>query len=274
MSAWHGAVPPDLPKIGVAGWVRVLLRGLALCLVIYGGLVLLLLLRLVEAPLRGPVRPVTPWITRFVCRTALVIIGMRLRVSGRPMRGRGALVANHGSWIDIFALNACDRVYFVAKAEVAGWPGVGWLARATGTIFIRRNGREAAAQRTLLDGRLRAGHRLLFFPEGTSSDGLRVLPFKTTLFAAFLGDGLADHLQVQPVSVVYTAPPGRHPAFYGYWGEMDMGPHLLAVLAEARQGSVRVVFHPQLAVAGAGDRKALARACEAAVRAGFDAAGR
>ena len=270
MSTWSGAAPPPLPRIGPAGWARIVLRGLQLVIVTYGGLLLLLLLRLVEAPVFGARRPVTPFITQGVCRVALALLGLRLRVRGRPMRGRGAIVANHASWLDIFALNAVDRVYFVAKAEVARWPGIGWLARATGTLFIRRDPREAAAQAQVFDARLRAGHRLLFFPEGTSTDGCRVLPFKTTLFAAFHADGLADHLSVQPVTVVYRAPPGRDAAFYGFWGDMAMGPHLLSVLAQAPQGEVAVMFHAPLPVLGAGGRKALAQAAEAAVRRGFD----
>jgi len=189
-------------------------------------------------------------------------------VAGIPMRRRGAFVANHVSWLDIFVLNAGARLYFVAKAEVRGWALIGWLARGTGTVFIARDRAQARQQQQVFEDRLRAGHRLLFFPEGTSSDGLRVLPFKTTLFAAFHGDGLADHLQVQPVSVTYTAPAGRDPAFYGWWADMDFGGHFLAVLAQAPQGRVEVAFHEPLPVAAAGDRKALALACERAVREG------
>ena len=96
------------------------------------------------------------------------------------------VVANHASWLDIFALNAPQRIYFVSKDEVRDWPGIGWLARATGTVFIARKSREAGVQARLFETRMAAGHRLLFFPEGTSTDGRRVLPFKTTLFAAFL----------------------------------------------------------------------------------------
>ena len=266
---WDGAPPPAPVPVGVAGALRIALRGGLLGLVICGGLALLLVLRLVEAPLFAPRRPITPWITQGVCRAALVILGLRLRVEGRPMAGMGALVANHGSWLDIFALNAVARVYFVAKAEVAGWPGIGWLARATGTLFIRRDRAEAAAQAAAIEQRLRAGHRLLFFPEGTSTDGLRVLAFKPTLFAAFFAPGLGDGLQVQPVSVTYHAPAGQDARFYGWWGAMDFGAHLLKVLAAPRQGRVEVVFHPPVAVAGTAGRKALAARCEAAVRAGM-----
>ncbi|TCM78359.1 lysophospholipid acyltransferase family protein [Rhodovulum steppense] len=266
MSTWRGAEPPPAPPISLAGWVRVVWRGVALGGVTFGCLGLLLLVRLVERPVFGWHRPVTPFITQFVCRMAFVILGIGYAVRGRQMRERGAVVANHASWLDIFALNARKRIYFVSKAEVAGWPGIGWLARATGTVFINRDRREAKAHNHVFEDRLKAGHKLLFFPEGTSTDGRRVLPFKTTLFAAFLTQELKDILHIQPVTVIYAAPPGAHPAFYGWWGDMGFGAHLLNVLAARPQGGVELVYHAPLRVADYPDRKALARACEDAVR--------
>ena len=185
------------------------------------------------------------------------------------MEGRGAVVANHVSWLDIFALNAPQRIYFVAKSEVASWPGIGWLARATGTVFIRREARDAQLQKAMFEARLRAGHHLCFFPEGTNSDGIRILPFKPTLFAAFYGHGLAEILSIQPVTLVYVAPPGRDPRFYGWWGSLSFGAHLLQVLAQIRQGRVEVIFHDPIPVAGTASRKAMAAHCEAAVREGL-----
>jgi len=261
---------PAVP-IGAAGWLRLALRGAVLGLVVFGGLAVLLVLRLLERPLCGLARPVTPWITVGVCRAAFVILGIGFSWRGQPMAGRGALVANHVSWLDIFALNAPAPLYFVAKSEVGGWPGIGWLARATGTVFIRRDPREAQAQRLLFEARLRAGHRLCFFPEGTSTDGRRVLPFKPTLFAAFYAHGLAEILQVQPVTLQYRAPPGQDPRFYGWWGDMGFGAHLVRVLAAGSQGCVEVVFHPPVAVADLPGRKELARHCEDAVVAGLAA---
>ncbi len=255
-----------VPPPGVAGWVRAVLRGGALAVVVYGGLALLLLVRLVERPLCGMDRPVSPWITQGVCRMAVWLMGLRLVVRGTPMAGRGAVVANHASWLDIFVLNAVDRVYFVSKAEVAGWAGIGWLARATGTVFITRKGAEAREQQRMFEERLRAGHRLLFFPEGTSTDSRRILPFKSTLFAAFFTHGMEHVVQVQPVTVIYRPAPGMDARFYGWWGEMAFAPHLLAVLASARGGEVEVVLHAAQAADGFADRKALAAWCEAAVR--------
>jgi lyso-ornithine lipid O-acyltransferase len=267
----HPEGDPPPVRIGPAGWLRVVARGVPLALTVFGGLAVLLALRLVERPLFGLARPVTPWITVGVCRAALAILGLRYLRKGQPMTGQGAIVANHVSWLDIFVLNAGAPIYFVAKAQVAGWPGIGWLARATGTVFIRRDPREAGAQALLFEARLRAGHRLAFFPEGTSTDGIRVLPFKPTLFAAFFAHGLAERLQVQPVSLVYRAAPGAHPCAYGWWGEMSFGAHLLAVLAAPRQGAVTTVHHPALPVADFPGRKELARAAEGAVRAGLEA---
>lgn len=267
---WDGAehLPAAVP-IGPLGWLRVVLRGLAIVLVTYTGLMLLLLLRLIERPLFGLERPITPWITQAVCRLDLWIMGLRVRVQGRQSGEGGALVANHTGWIDILTLNAVQRMYFVSKDDVAGWPGIGWLARATGTVFIRRKGTEALAQKNLFEARLRAGHKLLFFPEGTSTDGIHILPFKSTLFAAFFSPALKDVLSVQPVSVVYTAPKGEDPRFYGWWGDMEFGMHLLKVLAAPRQGRVEIIFHDPVKVADFPDRKALCAYSEAKVIEGF-----
>lgn len=263
---WDSEMPPEPVHIGIAGWARILWRGVALGAVVFAGLILMLLLRLIERPLFGARRPVTPYITQCVCRTAFVLLGMRLRIEGAPMRQRGAIVANHTSWLDIFALNAAKRIYFVSKSEVAGWPGIGWLARATGTVFIERNAARAREQTDLFRQRLLAGHKLLFFPEGTSTDGKQVLRFKTTLFQAFLAPELREQISVQPVMVLYHAPVGRDLRFYGWWGDMSFGAHLLRTLAVRRQGAVTVAYLSPLDVRDFADRKALAQACEGAIR--------
>ncbi len=269
---WTSDEKPPEAVIPLSAWPRVVLRGAFLALLIFGGLGVHMLLRLPERLVFGQNRPLTPWITQTVCRGALAIMRLSLQIEGQALRDRGALVANHASWLDIFVLNGAARVFFVSKAEVSDWPGIGWLARATGTVFIRRDRREAASHAATLEARLRAGHKLLFFPEGTSSDAQRVLPFKTTLFAAFLSPELRNFLSVQPVSVIYHVPAGRDPRSLAWWGDMAFGPHLLRVLSQPCAGRVRLIFHPPLCVADMPDRKALAFACETAVRAGFDRA--
>ena len=251
--------------MGPLAWLMLAWRFPVMGVWVFGGLLIHLTLRLIERPLFGLQRPITPYVTQAVCKGTFVILGIPLQVRGTPMRGRGALVANHVSWLDIFALNAPQRIYFVSKSEVAGWPGIGLLAKATGTVFIRRNARDARLQKEVFEARLRAGHHLCFFPEGTSSDGVRLLPFKPTLFAAFFTHELADIMTIQPVTLVYIAPQGRDARFYSWWGELTFGAHLLRVLAQRRQGRIEVVFHDPVAVSDFAGRKDLARHCEAAV---------
>lgn len=270
MSAlWQGEPEPKPYRPKGMALLRALVRGLPLAVLVFGGLLVLLLVRLVERPLLGRHRPVTPHITQFVCRAALVVLGIPFRAVGEQMREKGAVVANHAGWLDIFSLNAKKRVYFVSKAEVANWPGIGWLARATGTVFIKRDRREAARQIEVFQNRLSAGHKLLFFPEGTSSDAQRVLPFKSTLFAAFFMPELRDFMWVQPVTVRYFAPEGKDPRFYGWWGDMDFAPHLLQTLAARRQGRIEVVYHTPVKVTDFKNRKDLSLYCEAKVREGL-----
>ena len=266
---WNDLPPPTPRVLGPLDWVRIIRRAVPLIAILAICFPLLLILRPVERLIWGLKRPVTPYLTQIVCIVACWSLALRRTVDGQPMKTPGAYVANHVSWLDIFVLNASKRMFFVAKAEVHGWAGIGWLARATGTVFIRRNRAEAAAQTRLFEDRLIAGHQLLFFPEGTSTDGLRVLPFKTTLFQAFFADRLRDRLSVQPVTLSYTAPPGSPANHYGWWGDMDFGPSLLQILATPGQGQVRVTYHDALPVAKAESRKELARASEMAVRGGL-----
>ena len=269
MSDWDPAILPETPEYGAMHHIRFTIRWLLLAVVIYGLFAVFLLVRALEWPWG---RPVTPSITRLACRGGLIMIGLKLRVLGRPMTGRGALVANHVTWIDIFSFNAVQRMIFVAKTEVAGWTGIGFLAKATGTVFVERNPRRALQQRDEFVRRLAHGDKLLFFPEGTSTDGLRVLPFKPTLFAAFFADELKDQLKVQPVTVRYRPPNDQDPSFYGFWGEMGFGENMLKVLSSPRNGDVDVIFHEPVRVAGFSHRKDLAAYCEGKVREGLQAA--
>mgnify|MGYP000615536463 CR=1 FL=1 len=266
---WRSDDPPPVFRREAGHLPRVILRGGLLSLVILAGVLATLPLRLIERPLHGVQRPWSPAITQWVCRCAFAVLGLRHRIEGRPMTGPGAVVSNHVSWLDILALNARKRVYFVAKSEVAGWPGIGALAQLTGTVFIRREAREAKAQTAIFAERLGAGHRLLFFPEGSSTDGMRVLPFKTTLFQAFFDLSGAEPLRVQPVTVVYHAPEDQDPRFYGWWGDMGFAQHLQQVLGARRHGEVRIVYHAPLDMARFSDRKALAMAAQGRVLSGM-----
>ena len=267
-ATWRDEVPPPpIPRPGLLGWVLIALRGTGIVTVLLLGVLLIIPIRFAERLFTGPRRPVTgPWV-QGVCRICLWIMGLRWRREGVPMRGPGAVVANHSSWLDIFVLNAAMPVFFVSKSEVASWPGINILTRVTDTHFVTRDPKLAREQAEEFAARTRAGHRLLFFPEGTSTDAIRILPFKSTLFAAFYSHGLDRILHIQPVTVVYRAPVGEDPRFYGWWGEMDFASHLLQVLAVRRQGRVEVIFHPEVPVDAFASRKELAGYCERVIRA-------
>jgi 1-acyl-sn-glycerol-3-phosphate acyltransferase len=252
---WQDADPPAHVPLTPRAVLRILRRAVPMGTLVFGGLAVLLALRPLEAVFHGPRRPWTPHITRGVCRGALWFMGLPRITQGTPMPQGGALVANHISWLDIFVLNAGGCVVFVSKAEVAKWPGIGWLARATGTVFVTRDRKAAARDVALLTARLALGQTLVFFPEGTSSDGAQVLPFKPVLFAPLIAKGM----HVQPVTLSYKAPDGADRRAYGWWGDMDFAPHLLATLALPSQGQVRVTYHPPRDLAAGMDRKALAQ---------------
>lgn len=269
-ATWRAEEVPDLPRPeGIAGWWRVVRRGVPAVLVLLIGVILILPLRGAERLIHGPRRPWTGPHVQLVCRLVLFCIGLRWRREGAPMRQHGAVVANHSSWLDILTMNAALPVFFVAKSEVRSWPGINILTGVTNTHFVIRDPKHARRQAEEFAQRVLAGHRLLFFPEGTSTDGRRVLPFKATLFQGFLDPDLPADLAVQPMSVVYHAPPGEDPRFYGWWGDMALADHLLMVLSVRRQGRAEVILHPPVPVAGE-TRKTLAAKTEAAVRSGVE----
>ena len=266
MSSWEQDPLPTGTPPGVAGSALIILRLLLLVITIYGLLVLLWLVRLFEWPWG---RVVSPYITQLACRFSLRILGIKLVTTGKPMGNPGAVVSNHVSWLDIFVLNAPQRILFVAKSEIASWFGIGVLVRSTGGLFIERKIRAARLQRELFAKRLAEGDKLLFFPEGTSSDGLRVLRFRSSLFAAFFDGQDQGDVRVQPVSLTYRAPRGEDPRFYGWWADMTMVEHMLRVLGSWRRGEAHVAFHDPLVPDSFPDRKALASRSESIVRAGM-----
>jgi lyso-ornithine lipid O-acyltransferase len=165
---------------------------------------------------------------------------------------------------------------FVAKSEVEGWPIFGWLTRLGRTVFIDRRPTAARSQTEKLAGHLKAGERLVVFPEGTSSDGTDVLPFKSSLFSLAEEMARAGSLLVQPVSVVYerladgraVTPPLTE--LYGWYADMDFFPHLLRAF-RLRGVTIRIIFHPAIEAQGyEGGRKRLAAECEAVVRGGVN----
>lgn len=273
--SWNEVAPPAPAAPGLAGRLRLALRAPLAALWLGAMFALFLLCRGLDraaGALGAQAAPrLAPWIVQAWARGALALLGLRLEVRGAVMTHPGALVANHASWVDIVALQAAAQAFFVSKAEVAGWPVIGAIGRAIGTLYIERRPVEAGRQTEALRLRLARGDRLVIFPEGTSTDGARVLPFKSALFGVFLDPALRGSVWIQPVSLRYRPAPGLPAGFYGWWGDMDFGAHLAALLARSAGGVVEVAFHPPLRPADFADRKALAEAAFAAVRAGHAA---
>src|SRR3984885_5051647 len=207
-------------------------------------------------------------------RRVAALFGIQIKVIGAPVTGEGALmVANHTSWADIIIFSAAAPLSFVSKAEVARWPLFGTLARLQRTVFVERPRRSATGEsRDEIRERLLAGDTLLLFPEGTSHDGNRVLPFKSALLGAaeaVLANG--QHVKVQPVSAAFTGlhglPMGReNRPLFAWYGDMEMVPHLWEAL-KAGPLDVVVQFHPPFSL-DMMDRKTLAKKAQEVVQNG------
>jgi 1-acyl-sn-glycerol-3-phosphate acyltransferase len=221
-----------------------------------------------------------PWTRRlpvFYHRWCCRILGLRVRRIGCPSPLRPLLfAANHVSYIDIPVLGSLLSASFVAKAEVANWPLFGWLAKLQQSVFVDRRIGSVAAQRDAILARLAKGDALILFPEGTSGDGNRVLPFKSALFAAAQHSVAGRPVVVQPVSIAYTRldgiPLGRGlRPLLAWYGAMSLAPHLWRMLGLGTVETV-VEFHPPIVSADYGSRKALARYCQERVAGGVAAA--
>jgi 1-acyl-sn-glycerol-3-phosphate acyltransferase len=219
------------------------------------------------------------WVTsfpRFYHRCCCRILGLRVRRIGEPVTARPVLfAANHVSYLDITIFGSLIAGSFIAKREVARWPLFGWLAKLQRSVFIDRQVRSTAEQRDSIAGRLAAREALILFPEGTSGDGNRVLPFKSALFSV-ADQAASGPVTVQPVSIAYTRLDGmpigrRFRPLFAWYGAMAMAPHLWRVLG---LGTIEVVveFHPATTLAACGSRKTLARYCEERVAGGLASA--
>jgi 1-acyl-sn-glycerol-3-phosphate acyltransferase len=199
---------------------------------------------------------------RWCCR----ILGFRIQVIGTPTAERPVLfAANHISYTDITILGSVISGSFIAKAEVADWLFFGWLAKLQRSVFVDRRVRSTVTQRDVISNRLASGDALILFPEGTSGDGNRVLPFKSALFSAAQGGRELPRVIVQPVSLAYTRldgiPIGRlYRPFFAWYGAVDLAPHMWSMVGLGRV-EVVVEFHPPTFLSDCGSRKALAGYC-------------
>ena len=215
------------------------------------------------------------WIPVYVYRLFLRLFRIQVSVQGHPPAGDPTLVlSNHVSWLDIPVLGSLAPLSFIAKAEVGEWPVIGFYARLQRCIFIDRARKShTASVNTAVAHRLKEGDTIVLFPEGTTGDGNRLLPFRSALVGAAraaLAEPSLDRIWLQPLAIVYARRNGlpvtrRERPAIAWYGDMNLGPHLAALL---REGSIDVVVRwcTPIPFDAGQDRKRATLEAEAAVR--------
>jgi 1-acyl-sn-glycerol-3-phosphate acyltransferase len=194
----------------------------------------------------------SPWPRRFL-RFAGRRCGLRVSIEGTPLTASVLYAANHFSWLDVLALGGGAPANFVARADVEGWPGVGWAAKLNDTIFIARDRRHTVqSQADALRDALGAGRAVALFPEGTTEAGRHLLPFRPSLFASLFPP--LPGVMVQPVAIDYGE------AFdYAEWvGDEGYGVNARRILSRPGTIPVTLRFLEPIDPHEAGDRKTLA----------------
>jgi len=207
-------------------------------------------------------------------RALCTLLRIRVRVVGEPVRNRAALfISNHVSWADILVIGSIAPITYVSKSEIAGWPLVGIAARSQRTVFVDRSRRHQTGDAIAeIVKRLAGGTSVVLFAEGTSSDGNRVLPFRSALIGAVkeVGSRSESGILIQPMSICYTSlngiPMGRqHRPTVAWYGDLDFVPHIKAFIERGAIDAV-VTYGDPVAADGTADRKAMAKSLEGAVR--------
>jgi 1-acyl-sn-glycerol-3-phosphate acyltransferase len=210
-------------------WIRKLVHGTAACLVTLG--IWLTWLTGNALLWRSP-RPRAAWrrsMFRLWGRSILRAVGAELTVVGAPPAAPGMLVANHLSYLDVPVLAACLPPVFVSKAEVRHWPAIGRMSRAMGTVFVQRERkRELPAINRAIAATLAQGDSIAVFPEGTSTNGSRVAPFRAPLLAEAARGGLPVHYATLRYETLTGDPPASTAVCW--WGDMQFAPHVLELL--------------------------------------------
>lgn len=218
------------------------------------------------------------FVPRWWHRLTLRCLGVRVHVTGAPSDQRPLLIAsNHASWTDIMVIGAHADVRYIAKSDVARWPGWGTVARLNRTVFVDRERRgKTGEQASQVAERMASGDAMVLFPEGTTADNNFLLPFKTSLFGAAemaLEQSGVDTLYIQPVAVAYTRLNGvamnrSERALTSWAGAEGLWPHVLRLL-KARAVDAQLRFGQPIAYTAHSSRKAVARRVEAEVRSMF-----
>ena len=170
------------------------------------------------------------WLQEY-CRLLLPHLGVRWETSG-AVPTTGLVVSNHLSYLDILVYSAVMGCSFVSKAEVRSWPLFGPFAKLSGTVFVwRHSAKDSARAYAELTGSLRTGHPVVLFPEATTSDGVTILPFRSTMFQAAIDAGVP----VTPAMVGYAPlADGSVADDICFWGDMTALPHAMKLFSKRR----------------------------------------
>lgn len=192
------------------------------------------------------------WLQESSC-AVLNAMGLSCLASGPQLRD-GMIVANHLSYLDILALAAVMPCCFVAKAEVARWPVLGAFARMAGTIFLDRASMASAAlAANQVSARLQAGIPVVLFPEGTSTDGADVLPFRPRLLKPAIDTGATITSAAIRYLTASPAVPSNHEREVCWYGDQRFAAHLWKILAleritvQLRFGATRIYSDARMA---------------------------
>ncbi len=245
------------------GMIRLPLRLAMFALVLLGTSLVACWVSLREARAGTPIDR-TPHARRCF-RAASRSLGLKIHCQGDVAPGPVLFVSNHVSWTDIPVLGGIVPLRFLSKAEVARWPLIGWLAGHAGTLFIRRGSGQATQSREAIARTLAGGQSVLVFPEGTTTDGTKVLPFHSRLLPAAAAAGVA----IQPVSLGYRRN-GEPDPVVPFIGDDAFETHLLRLLRQP-PAEVVVIFHAPVRAGGESAPAALAAQLQQTVAAGRQA---
>lgn len=205
-------------------------------------------------------------------RGVRVILGLKLSVSGDMSASKPTLyVSNHISYLDVFALGDVPA-FFIAKSEVSNWPILGSLAKFQNTLFIERRAGRTKHSLAVMQGHIRKGDSLILFPEGTSTDGVHVEPFKSSLFEAAnidTNNNGSKRVPIQPITLAYTHQAGQKMNqamldHYAWYANMPFAPHFFKLFA-LKKVDVKVHFHPVCYLGDFETRKLCADHCQTIV---------
>lgn len=193
----------------------------------------------------------SPW-PRIFTKASRLITGVRVEIVGQPRRSDVLFVANHISWIDILLLAGETGSAFVARADMAPWPVLGWMATLNNSVYVARDQRlDVGAQAVAMKAALQTRQPLTLFPEGTTADGLVLLPFRSSLLAAVAPP--PEGIAIQPVAIDY----GHEAPEIAWTDDESVGVNALRLMARSKPIMVTLHFMEPIDISLLGDRKAI-----------------